>query len=340
MTYTLGEEVDHKIKALIGEQGGSEHADLIQEIITTGLKLIADHPDRGDLKILNTALKELRHAMRVFAPYRDARKVTIFGSARSLPEDAVYQMAEEFAKQIARRGFMTITGAGPGIMEAGNAGAGRENTFGLGIRLPFEQSVNATIVGDPKVVNFKYFFTRKLIFVKETDALVLFPGGFGTMDEGFEVLTLIQTGKSKPMPVLCVDVPGGTFWPAWRQFLAEEMCGGGKISPADLDLFELTDSVAVACDRISHFYRNYHSSRYVGGRLVIRVQRFPSKDLIADLNKEFSDILAAGSFQVSEALPEERRNEPSLNDLPRIVSQFNRHGYGRLRALIDRINAD
>ena len=340
MTYTLGEDVDQKIQALIEERGGSEHADLIQEIITTGLKLIADRPDRGDLKILNTALKELRHAMRVFHPYRDARKVTIFGSARSRPDEAVYQMALDFSAQIVRRGFMTITGAGPGIMEAGNAGAGRENTFGLGIRLPFEQSVNQTIVGDPKVVNFKYFFTRKLIFVKETDALVLFPGGFGTMDEGFEVLTLIQTGKSKPMPVLCLDIPGGTFWPAWRRFLADEMCGGGKISPADLDLFELVDSVSVACDRISHFYRNYHSSRYVGGRLVIRVQRFPSKELIADLNRDFSDILASGTFQVSETLPEERRNEPTLNDLPRIICQFNRHGYGRLRAVIDRINAD
>jgi uncharacterized protein (TIGR00730 family) len=340
MTYTLGADVDQKIQALITEQGGSENADLIQEIITTGLKLIADHPDRGDLKILNTALKELRHSLRVFAPYRDARKVTIFGSARSRPEDPTCQMAHEFAARIVRRGFMTITGAGPGIMEAGNAGAGRENTFGLGIRLPFEQSVNSTMVGDPKVVNFKYFFTRKLIFVKETDALVLFPGGFGTMDEGFEVLTLIQTGKSKPMPVLCMDVPGGTFWPAWRKFLVDEMCAGGKIWPADLDLFELVDSVDTACDRISHFYRNYHSSRYVGGRLVIRVQRFPSKELIADLNREFSDILAGGGFQVSDVLPEERRNEPSLNDLPRIICQFNRHAYGRLRAVIDRINAD
>ncbi len=340
MPYTLGKDADQKIKALIAENGGSQNADLIQEIITTGLKLAADHPDRGDLKMLNSAFKELRHALRVFAPYRDARKVTIFGSARSRPEEPVYQMAFDFAKEIVRRGFMTITGAGPGIMEAGNAGAARENTFGLGIRLPFEQSVNATIAGDPKVVNFKYFFTRKLIFVKETDALVLFPGGFGTMDEGFEVLTLIQTGKSKPMPVLCMDVPGGTYWPAWRDFLRDQMCAQGKISPADLDLFELVDSVKVSCDVISRFYRNYHSSRFVGARLVIRVQRFPTKELIADLNQQFSDILAGGSFQASEALPEERRNEPALNDLPRIVCEFDRHAYGRLRAVIDRINAD
>jgi uncharacterized protein (TIGR00730 family) len=235
---------------------------------------------------------------------------------------------------------MTITGAGPGIMEAGNAGAGRENTFGLGIRLPFEQSVNDWIAGDAKVVNFKYFFTRKLIFVKETDALVLFPGGFGTMDEAFEVLTLVQTGKSKLMPVFCLDVPGGTFWPAWRAFLHDHLCGSGKISPADLDLFELVDSVDDACDRISRFYRNYHSSRFVGPRLVIRVQSFPSKELIADLNRGFADILAEGGFQVAKALPEEQRNEPELNDLPRIICMFNRHGYGRLRAVIDRINMD
>jgi len=340
MTYALGDQTDRQLQQLIEERGGSTNADLIQEILTTGLKLVSDRPDRGDLKIVNTALKEIRHAFRVFAPYRGTRKVTTFGSARARPEEAAYQMTLQFAAEIVKRGFMTITGAGPGIMEAGNAGAGRPNTFGLGIRLPFEQSVNDAIRGDPKVINFKYFFTRKLIFVKESDALVLFPGGFGTMDEAFEVLTLIQTGKSKPMPVLCMDVPGGTYWPAWRDFLDQQMCSTGKISPSDLDLFELVDSVGDACDIVSHFYSNYHSSRNVGPRLVIRVQRPPSPQLIADLSQEFRDILADGSFQVAAALPEERRNEPELNHLPRIVCLFNRHAYGRLRAVIDRINAD
>jgi uncharacterized protein (TIGR00730 family) len=311
MTYTLGDRTDQRLHELIRDRGGSENADLIQEILTTGLKLIDDHPERGDLKIINSALKEIRHAFRVFAPYRGTRKVTIFGSARSLRGDPVYDMAFEFAAKIVKRGFMTITGAGPGIMEAGNAGAGRENTFGLGIRLPFEQSVNEFILGDPKVVNFKYFFTRKLIFVKETDALVLLPGGFGTMDEGFEVLTLIQTGKAKPMPVLCMDVPGGSYWPAWRDFLDGEMCRSGRNSPADLELFELVDSVDFACDIITRFYRNYHSSRYVGPRLVIRVQSFPSKELISDLTREFSDILAEGGFQVSEACPKSAGTSPS-----------------------------
>jgi uncharacterized protein (TIGR00730 family) len=340
MTYAIGDQSDRQIRQLIAERGGSENADLIQEILTTGLKLLADRPDRGDLKIVNTALKEIRHAFRVFAPYRSTRKVTIFGSARALPDAPVYKMTLAFAAEIVKRGFMTITGAGPGIMEAGNAGAGRENTFGLGIRLPFEQSVNETMRGDPKVINFKYFFTRKLIFVKESDALVLFPGGFGTMDEAFEVLTLIQTGKTKPMPVLCMDVPGGDYWPAWRDFLDQQMCETGKISPSDLDLFEVVDSVPAACDIVSKFYSNYHSSRNVGPRLVIRVQRPPSPKLIAELSEEFRDILANGNFQVSEALPEERRNEPQLNHLPRIVCLFNRHAYGRLRAVIDRINAD
>ncbi len=340
MPYALGDPTDQKLHEIIEERGGSANADLIQEILTTGIKLLGDRTDRGDLKIINTALKEIRHALRVFAPYRGTRKVTIFGSARARRGEPAYDMALEFAAKIVKRGFMTITGAGPGIMEAGNSGAGRENTFGLGIRLPFEQSVNSTMEGDPKVINFKYFFTRKLIFVKETDALVLFPGGFGTMDEGFEVLTLIQTGKSKLMPVICLDVPGSTFWPACRDFLEDQMVRGGKISPEDLALFEIIDSVDIACDRLSHFYRNYHSSRFVGPRLVIRVQRFPSKELIGELGNGYSDILAEGTFQVSEALPEERRNEPELNDLARIVCMFNRHAYGRLRAVIDRINAD
>ena len=203
MPYALDEQFDSQIRQLITDQGDTDSADLIREIITTGFKLVGDAADRGDLKIINTALKEIRHAFRVFLPYRDARKVSIFGSARVKRGEATYDLAYSFAERIVQRGFMTITGAGPGIMEAGNAGAGRDNTFGLGIRLPFEQTSNEFIEGDPKVINFKYFFTRKLIFVKETDALVLFPGGFGTLDESFETLTLVQTGKSKPVPVIC-----------------------------------------------------------------------------------------------------------------------------------------
>ncbi|MGD8396731.1 MAG: LOG family protein, partial [Candidatus Eiseniibacteriota bacterium] len=236
-----------------GDDLSGADAELIREIVTTGFKLIGDGADRGDLKIINHALKEIRHAFRVFRPYRGERKVSIFGSARVERDDPTYRLAHDFARAIADRGFMTITGAGPGIMEAGNAGAGREHTFGLGIRLPFEQSSNEFIEGDAKVINFKYFFTRKLIFVKETDALVLFPGGFGTMDEGFETLTLIQTGKSKPMPVLCMDVPGGTYWPAWLEWIESQLVRGGRISPDDVDLFKIMDSVDAACDEIVRF---------------------------------------------------------------------------------------
>jgi uncharacterized protein (TIGR00730 family) len=341
MAYVVSDEVDGMLRQMIADQGGDQdNADLVREIMTTALKLLHDDADRGDLKITNTALKEIRHAFRVFQAYRDVRKVTIFGSARVEPGAPSYDLALEFAEKIVKRGFMTITGAGPGIMEAGNAGAGRDNTFGLGIRLPFEQSVNSVIAGDHKTINFKYFFTRKLIFVKETDALVLFPGGFGTMDECFETLTLIQTGKSKPMPILCLDVPGETYWPAWLDFIRDQLVGGGRISPEDLDLFQLLDSVDEACDLISRFYRNYHSMRFVSGQLVLRVQRFPSRELIDDLNSKYSDILDGGTFEVAKALPEERRNEPELNDFPRIVCAFNRHAHGRLRAMIDRINAD
>jgi uncharacterized protein (TIGR00730 family) len=341
MPYALSEDVDNRLLQLIREQGDSENIDLIREILTTGLKLVSDQADRGDLKILNTALKEIRHSFRVFAPYRDSRKVTIFGSARMKPGQATYDLAFRFAESIVKRGFMTITGAGPGIMEAGNAGAGRDNTFGLGIRLPFEQSVNDFIEGDPKVINFKYFFTRKLIFVKETDALVLFPGGFGTMDEGFETLTLIQTGKSKPMPVICMDDEGGRYWHAWKDWIQNELVGGGTISPEDLGLFKIMHSVDEACDEIVHFYRNYHSMRFVGGQLVIRVKSFPSKELMDDLEQNYADILEeGGTFEVTKALPEEKRNEPELDDLPRIVCEFDRYSHGRLRAVIDRINSD
>ncbi len=339
--YIIDETVDVQLRQLIRDQGGDpENEDLIREILTTGLKLLSDKAVRGDLKIINTALKEIRHSFRVFQPYRDARKVTIFGSARTDPSHPAYKQAHTFAERIVARGFMTLTGAGPGIMEAGNAGAGRDHTFGLGIRLPFEQSFNPTIDGDKKAIHFKYFFTRKLAFVKETDALVLFPGGFGTMDEGFETFTLIQTGKAKPMPVLCLDVPGGTFWQGWLDFVKDDLLKGGYISPADLELFHITESVDEACDLIVRFYRNYHSLRFVDGDLVIRVRRFPSRELMVDLNKGYRDILESGRFEVTKALPDERENEPELNDLPRITCHFDRHGHGRLRAMIDRINED
>ncbi len=268
------------------------------------------------------------------------RLSSIFGSARVKRGEANYDLAYSFAERIVQRGFMTITGAGPGIMEAGNAGAGRDNTFGLGIRLPFEQTSNEFIEGDPKVINFKYFFTRKLIFVKETDALVLFPGGFGTLDESFETLTLVQTGKSKPVPVICMDVEGGTYWHSWLEFLRGELVEGGRINAEDLDLFKITHSVDEACDEIVHFYRNYHSMRFVGPQLVLRVHRFPSKELMDDLAQNYADILDEGSFEVTKAFPEESRNEPELDDLPRIVCRFDRYSHGRLRAMIDRINSD
>src|SRR5438445_11305371 len=232
---------------------------LVQQIKETADKLIRDHCNRGDIKLLNTALKELRYAFKVFAPYRQHKKVTVFGSARMKPDHPAYQQAVEFGRRIAEAGFMVITGAASGIMEAGHVGAGRENSFGVNIMLPFEQEANAVIRDDNKLMHLKYFFTRKLMFVKESDAVALFSGGFGMQDEGFEVLTLIQTGKSHIFPIVLLEEPGGDYWRQWRCYVEDVLLARGMISPADLALFKTTDSVDEAVAEVLRFYRVYHS---------------------------------------------------------------------------------
>jgi uncharacterized protein (TIGR00730 family) len=339
LPYTTGDDaVDALITQLIAKRGGSPDADLIRQVLTTVVKLIDDRTTRGDLKVINSTLKEMRYAFKVFTKYRPFPKVTIFGSART-PEDAPeYAAAREFADRISRLGYMVITGAGDGIMKAGHRGAGREKSFGVNIRLPFEQRANEVIADDPKLINFKYFFVRKLIFIKETDAVALFPGGFGTLDEGFEVLTLVQTGKSEPMPIVFVDAPGGTYWKNWFEYLKGHLLARGLISEEDLHLFKFTDSVEEAVHEIVSFYRNYHSLRYVDGTLVIRVKRQPSPALLEKFNAEFRDILTEGEIKTtSYALPEEA-NEPELSHLPRVVLKFNRRSFGRLRQLVDALN--
>lgn len=330
---TLDEIITH----LIQIHGGSPDADLIKEMITTIFQLVTDQTDRGDLKILNTALKELRYAFGVFKPYRNCRKVSIFGSARTPPTDPVYQQAVEFGRRITERGYMVMTGAGEGIMKAGQDGAGRQKSFGLNIRLPFEQNANAIIADDPKLILFKYFFTRKLIFVKETDAFAMFPGGFGTHDEAFEVLTLLQTGKSDPMPVVFIDSPNAHYWRTWQHFIQEHLVKHGRISPEDVSLFRVTDSVDEAVEEIETFYRNYHSLRYVRNQLVIRVNHTITNALLERLNREFADIVVQGKIEQSTPLPEES-NEPDLIHLPRLLLWFNRRNFGRLRQMIDVIN--
>jgi uncharacterized protein (TIGR00730 family) len=289
--------------------------------------------------LLSAALKELRYCFKVFAAYRGKRKVTVFGSARTKPDHPAYLAAVEYGRAMAQAGWMVITGAGGGIMHGGVEGAGRENSFGLNIILPFEQAANPVVHGDPKLMNMRYFFTRKLMFIKESDAVVLFPGGFGTHDEAFEALTLVQTGKSHIFPIVMVDQPGGTYWSQWTKFIEEGLLGHGYISPADRSLYCVTDSIEAAVREVTNFYRVYHSMRYVRGSLVMRLRVRLSDALLARIGTDFADILAGGGFEQVEALPDES-NEPTLADMPRLKFRFARHQVGRLRQLIDLVNRE
>ncbi len=312
-------------------------ADLIDRIKESADKMQSDNTSRGDLKILSRALRELRYAFKVFTPYRNKPKVTVFGSARTLPDHNAYQQAVQFGNAMAQRNWLILTGAASGILAAGHLGAGRDNSMGLNIMLPFEQSANPVIAGDHKLVNMKYFFTRKLMFVKECDAVVLLPGGFGTLDEGLEVLTLLQTGKRNIVPVVFLDSTGGSFWTAWQNFVIDQLLKEKMISPEDLSLYKLTDQVDEAVDEIMQFYKVYHSMRYARSRLVLRLKQELSTSILADINHSFADILASGEFEQGAALKEER-DEPDLADLPRLVFHFDRRSLGRLRQLIDAIN--
>jgi len=311
--------------------------DLVFELIASALRLARDRADRGDLKIANAAVKEMRYAFHVFAPYREARKVAMFGSARTLPDDPLYAQARAFAAAIAERDWMVITGAGPGIMEAGLEGAGPERAFGVSIRLPFEASTSQFIAGDPKLVNFRYFFTRKLAFIKEADGFVLLPGGYGTLDEAFELLTLVQTGKAQPGPIVLLDVPGGTYWTSWARFVRTELMERGYVGDHDLCLVEITDDVEAAVDEVTGFFANYHSQRFVDGRLVMRLARAPESASLAQLSQEFDDIITRGGIERIEPTHAEAADGDHL-ELERIALWFDRKAWPRLRELIDRVN--
>jgi uncharacterized protein (TIGR00730 family) len=312
-------------------------AELVDEIKAAADKLVKDRSSRGDVKLLSRTLRELRYAFKVFAPYRTYRKVTIFGSARTQPDKPAYGQAVEFGRRMAENQWMVVTGAAGGIMQAGHEGAGREHSMGLNILLPFEQSANPIIADDPKLVHMKYFFTRKLMFVKESDAICLLPGGFGTLDEGLEVLTLLQTGKRDMVPVVMLDEPGGEYWSTLDAFIRRQLLAKGLISPDDLRLYKLTDSVDEAVDEVLTFFRVYHSMRYVHGKLVLRLNRRPGRAAMEEIHKLFCGILAEGRFELSDPLPEEKE-ETALAALPRMVFQFNRYDQGRLRLLIDFLN--
>lgn len=327
-----------RVEDLIALKGGGHNEDAVTDIIENALKLLKDVKDTGDVRVIQTALRELRYAFRLFAPYARIRKVSVFGSARIESDKREYQQAVEFGRKMVQAGFMVITGAGPGIMQAGHEGAGPENSFGVNIRLPWEQSANPIIKEDKKLVTFKYFFTRKLIFIRHSDAIVLFPGGFGTMDEGYEALTLMQTGKSQLMPLVLVDRPGGTYWKTWDKHVREHLLRDALISSNDLNLYRITDSADDAVKIITRFYRNFHSSRFVKDLFVIRLKHAPSDSAIEAMNEDFADIIVGPPIKRVEPTPEEREDKDNL-ELQRIAFGFNRRDYGRLRELIDVLNS-
>ncbi len=329
--------LDAKIRELIQFKGGGYNENEVADIIENALKLMADVQDKGDVKVIQTALRELRYAFRLFAPYHEKRKVTIFGSARTKPDKLEYQQAVEFGRKIVAAGYMVITGAGPGIMQAGHEGAGLEHSFGANIRLPWEQNANPIIAEDPKLVTFKYFFTRKITFVRHSDAIALFPGGFGTMDEGYETITLMQTGKCQLMPLVLIDRPGGTFWKTWDKHIREHLLRDKLISPEDLNLYQITDSTDEAVRIITRFHRNFHSTRFVQDQLVIRLKNAPSASALAALNDDFAELVTEGRIAVVPPSAEEIEDGDHL-ELARIAFHFNRRGYGRLRAMVDVLN--
>jgi len=313
-------------------------ATYLKEMLLSVIKLHDADVDVLNVKILNRALKELRYGFKVFHPYRRTRKVSIFGSARIPSEDPNYQLGYRFGRLLSERGFMVITGAGPGIMLAGHEGAGHKHSFGVNIMLPFEQAPNTLIANNEKLVHLKYFFSRKLLFVKESHATALFPGGFGTLDEGFEVLTLIQTGKANLTPVVCLEAPGCDYWERWMDFVNDQLLARGFISDIDLALFKIFHEEEKAVEEIETFYRNYHSNRFVNDKFVLRLHHPLDPEHLEMVNKTFQDLLVAGQFVQSPALPEEC-DEPDLAKLPRLVFQYNRKDAGRLRQLIDWLNA-
>lgn len=330
-------EIDALID-LIMSKAGVHHSRLIREMIISALKSGQENNYLADQKLMRTTMKEMRYTNKIFAPYRHRKKVTVFGSARTTPDEPIYQKCVQFSRLLVEHNYMVITGGGPGIMLAGNEGAGAENSFAVNIHLPFEQDTNPVMNQDKKVITYKYFFNRKVAFLKEAHAVALFPGGFGTLDEAMEVMTLVQTGKNPPIPLVLIDDDGG-YWEEWLKFLRGSLLKRGLISGEDFGLFTITQDYHEAVAVIDEFYRNYHSMRYVGKRLVIRLNKMLSQEQCDTLISEFGEILApGGSMILHEALPEEH-DEPDLKVLPRLILDFNQRSYGLLKALIRRINS-
>jgi len=343
----MSENEEAAIKTLVAESGCVHSPAFIEEMVQTALRLGRDNASVADLKLFVRSLKELRYASKVFQPYSDRRKVAVFGSARLAPETAEFKMAEELGRKVVEQGFMVITGGGDGIMGAAQKGAGRDNGFGLNIRLPFEQRANETIHGDKKLINFNYFFTRKVNFVKETDAFVLFPGGFGTQDEGFECLTLMQTGKAKITPLILLDTPDGRYWETWEFFIKNDLLRMKLISPSDFHLFKIFHSCEEAIEHIQQFYKVFDSYRWLREKMLIRIKRPLTAESLSKLNQKFRDILVSGSIEQAGIVPEEAEQRPwsvgaifrgEVDDLTHLVLTPKKTDFGMLRLLIDTIN--
>jgi len=326
------------IHELIHQAGSGNNADLVEEIIITAMKIYSDNLDRGDIKIINTSMRELRDSLKVFEPYRSTRKVAIFGSARTPRHAPDYQIAEKFGRAIAKKGWMVITGAASGIMQAGNEGAGRKNSFGVNIQLPFEQEANPVMLKDSKLMDFKYFFTRKLMFLRESHATLLCPGGFGTHDEGFETLTLVQTGKTEPRPVVCLDAPGSTYWAEFLGFLKRQLVKSQMIHEEDLGIMYCTQDPQDAAEHIADFYKMYHSLRYIRDLLVLRIEKPLSDEQLDLLNQEFKGIVKKGKIEQSLKPFEEERGVPYTFHLTRLAFNFKKDCSVRLIQLIRRLN--
>lgn len=324
------------LKQLLDDAGATRNRDVLADIFRSTFELAGDGADRLNLKITRDALREMRAAFLMYAPYEHIRKVTVFGSARTHHSDPLYNQTVLLARRLAAAGWMAVSGAGPGIMEAAVVGAGPEQSLGVTIRLPFEETANE-FLADDKVVSMKYFFARKLMLMKESSGFVSLPGGFGTQDETFELLTLFQTGKATPSPLVLLDVEGGSYWHSWLAFVQEELAGGGLVSPPDLDLFLITDDVDKAVDAVLGFWRNYHSIRWVGSRLVVRLHATPTAAEVERLNDEFPDICTDGRIEVTEPLSAEVSDDDHL-DLARLVMKFDVRQNSRLRELIDVLN--
>jgi uncharacterized protein (TIGR00730 family) len=325
-----------EVSELLNNLPNMKHGALIEQALMTLVRMAEVETDRLDWKILNSSLQDMEQAFRVFYPYRHIRKISIFGSARTKPDAPEYKMAADFARCVTQQGFMVMTGGGPGIMQAGNEGAGLEKSFGLNIQLPFEQGSNPFIEGDAKLINFKYFFTRKLFFLRESDALALFPGGFGTQDEAFECLTLMQTGKADPLPLVLLDPPGGSYWKSWEVYQRDHLLKAGLIGEDDLHLYTLTDRVDEACEAIANFYKVFHSSRYVGENLILRLKCEPSEEVLDYLNHKYSRLLVDGQIRKGRLLLEEVGGD--LEPLFHLTLHFNQRDLGLLYQLIQDLN--